>query len=109
MTILTSLLAVAAAQLAVGGVVLKPADFLDGRAIAGGTGTPVVMLTLGRKAAARLKTAGPKPAVTLDGKPAVARIGDNTIEIDGQATFDDAGKLALAITGKPPLPDSLDE
>ena len=104
-----SLILLLAAQLSVGGKPLKPADFLDGRAIAGGTGTPVVMLTLTPAATARIKRLGPKPAVALDGKPAMARLADNTIELDGQPSFDAAAKLARAISGKAPLPDSLEE
>ncbi len=94
------------AQVAVGGVALKPADFLDGRAIASGAGQPVVMLTLTPAAAARLKA---QAAVTLDGKPVDARIAENTVEIDGQPDFAAAASLARAITGKPPLPDSMDD
>lgn len=98
-----------AAQISVAGKPLKPADFLDGRAIAGGTGAPIVMLTLTRAATARIKRLGPTVKITLDGKPAQARLADNTIELDGQKTFDAAAKLARAISGKAPLPDSLEE
>ncbi|UVO53838.1 hypothetical protein [Sphingomonas sp. SUN039] len=98
-----------AAQISVAGKPLKPADFLDGRAIAGGTGAPVVMLTLTPAAAARVKRLGPTAKIALDGKPAPARFVDNTIELDGQKTFDAAAKLARAISGKAPLPDSLEE
>ena len=98
-----------AAQISVAGKPLKPTDFLDGCAIAGGTGTPVVMLTLTPAAAARVKRLGPAVKISLDGKPAQARIVDNAIELDGQKTFDAAAKLARAISGKAPLPDSLEE
>lgn len=98
-----------AAQISVAGKPLKPADFLDGRAIAGGTGAPIVMLTLTRAATARIKRLGPTVKITLDGKPAQARLADNTIELDGQKTFEAAAKLARAISGKAPLPDSLEE
>jgi len=98
-----------AVQLSVAGKPLRPADFLDGRAIAGGTGTPVVLLTLTTPATARIKRLGPNAKVTLDGKPALARLADNTIELDGMKSFDAAAKLARAISGKAPLPDSLEE
>ena len=98
-----------AAQISVAGKPLKPADFLDGRAIAGGTGAPIVMLTLTPAMTARIKRLGPTVKITLDGKPAQARLADNTIELDGQKTFDAAAKLARAISGKAPLPDSLEE
>ena len=98
-----------AAQISVAGKPLKPADFLDGRAIAGGTGAPIVMLTLTPATTARIKRLGPTVKITLDGKPAQARLADNTIELDGQKTFDAAAKLARAISGKAPLPDRLEE
>jgi hypothetical protein len=105
----TSLILLLAAQLSVGGKPLKPADFLDGRAIAGGTGVPVVMLTLTPAATARIKRLGSKANVVLDGKSTKARLVDNTIELDGLPSFDAAAKLARAISGKAPLPDSLEE
>jgi hypothetical protein len=98
-----------AAQLSVAGKPLKPVDFLDGRAIADGAGAPVVMLTLTPAATARVKKAGVKAVIALDGKPAKTRLQNNTIEIDGQPNFDAAAKLARAISGKAPLPDSLEE
>jgi hypothetical protein len=104
-----SLVLLIAVQISVAGKPLKPADFLDGRAIAGGTGAPVVMLTLTPSAAARIKRLGPAAKITLNGKPAIARIVDNAIELDGQTSFDAAAKLARAISGKAPLPDSLEE
>ncbi len=104
-----SLILVIAAQLSVAGRPMKPGDFLDGRAIAGGTGSPVVMLTLTPTATARIKRLGPKAKIVLNGKPAQVRILENTIELDGQPSFDAAAKLARAISGKAPLPDSFDE
>lgn len=104
-----ALLAATTAQLTVGTISLKSADFLDGRAIAGGTGTPIVMLTLSPAAALRVATLGPKVDVQIDGVVTAARITGNTVEIDGQPNFEAARKLALALSGKPPLPDSLDE
>jgi len=106
--ILLTLLATALATVSIGPIVLKPADYLDGRAIAGPTGAPLVMLTLTPGAAARLKKAK-ADAIAIDGTPASARIVANTIEIEGQSDFDAAAALALKISGKPPLPDSLDE
>jgi hypothetical protein len=98
-----------AAQLSVAGKPLAARDFLDGRTIAGGTGTPVVLLTLTPEAHKRIRKLGPLPKIVLNGKPAKARLNDNTIELDGQPSFDAAAKLARAISGKAPLPDSLDE
>ncbi|MEP6785878.1 MAG: hypothetical protein ABI898_09065 [Sphingomonadales bacterium] len=104
-----ALLAAATAQLTIGTIDLRSADFLDGRAIAGGTGTPIVMLTLTPATTSRLAKLGPKPDVQIDGVVTAARITGNTVEIDGQPNFEAARKLALALSGKPPLPDSLDE
>ena len=104
-----SLVLLIAAQLTIAGKPLKPADFLDGRTIAGGTGSPVVMLTLTPSATTRLKRLGAKAKVMLDGKPAPARLTDNIIELDGQPSFEAAAKLARALSGKAPLPDSLEE
>lgn len=109
MTILLALLAAAAAQLTIGTLALKPADFLDGRAIAGGTGSPVVMLTLTPAATARVEKLAPNTVIQVNGAVATARISGNTIEIDGQPNFDAAKKLALDLSGKPPLPDSIEE
>ena len=97
------------AQMTIGSIALKPADYLDGRVIAGGTGAPVVMLTLTEATVLRIKAAGPQSMVTVDGKPVEARVAEPTVEIDGQPSFEAAAKLALTLTGKPPLPDSLEE
>lgn len=103
------LVLIIAAQLSVAGKSLDPADFLDGRAIAGGTGAPVVMLTLTVAATTWIKRLGPKASIALDGKPVQARCVNNTIELDGLSSFDVAAKLARALSGKAPLPDSLEE
>ena len=85
------------AQLTIGSIALKPADYLDGRAIAGGTGAPVVMLTLTSSAAKRIATSGP---VLLDGAAVVTRVTDGVIEIDGQPDFAAAKALADAMRGR---------
>ena len=91
------------AQLAIGGVPLAADDFLDGRAIAGPTGAPVVMLTLTSSAAKRIATSGP---VLLDGAAVVTRVTDGVIEIDGQPDFAAAKALARALSGKEPVPET---
>ena len=106
---LALLAAAAAAQLSVGKIALAPRDFLDGRAIAGGTGAPVVMLTLSPAALKKIRAQGPTAPVKIAGRIVTARLADNTIEIDGQPDFKAATALALKLSGKPPLPDSLDE
>ncbi len=104
-----SLIMLLAAQLSVAGKPLAMRDFLDGRAIAGGTGAPVVLLTLTPEALSRIRKLGPVPKIALNGKPAKARLNDNTIELDGQPSFAAAAVLARALSGKAPLPDSLEE
>lgn len=103
------ILAVAVVRLTIGAVTLAPADIVDGRAIASGSGAPVVMLTLSPTAAARVATQGTSAVILLDGKPATIRRTQSTIEIDGQPDFASATALALKLSGKPPLPDSIDE
>lgn len=93
------------AQLSIGGVALGPADFLDGRAIADGAGKPVVMLTLTPAALSQIKS----NAAKLDERPVVARIADAVVELGGQLDFASAKLLAKALSGKDPLPESLDD
>lgn len=108
MSPLLILLAAVTSQLIMGGVPLKPADYIDGRAIADGSGAPVVMLTLTPQAAARVRSIN--TAATLDGRQTIARIeGDAVIVSGAVTTFAGAEALAKALTGKVPLPDSLDE
>ncbi len=96
-------LLLAMAQLSVGGVALTAADFLDGRAIADGTGAPVVMMTLTPAAQKRLKV---DAAVLLDGTAIDARVTGDVIELAGQPDFEAAKATALALAGKPPLPET---
>jgi hypothetical protein len=96
-----------AAQLSVGGIALKPDDFLDGRSIASGTGDAVVMLTLDAAAAARIAKTPDPIVILLDGKAVPGRVIDNVVEIEGQPDFKAAAQLAREITGKAPLPESL--
>lgn len=104
-----STLLIAAAQLSIGAIVLQPNDYLDGRTISNGTGEPVVLLTLTETAVAKVRQRVPTAVVKLGDAPIVARFIDNVIELDGQPDFKIAAATALAISGKPPLPDSLDE
>ncbi len=98
-----------AAQLSIGDIVMKPADFLDGRTISDGSGNPVVLLTLTDAAAVKLRRRAPGAVVRLGDAPIAPRFAENSIELDGQPDFKAAAATALAISGKPPLPDSFDE
>ena len=103
------LIFVAAVRFTVGGQTLQPVDMLDGRAIAGGGGAPVVLLTLSPSGLRKLAALAASAPVAIDGKTVVARRIGTTIEIDGQTDFKAAAAFALRVSGKPPLPDSVDE
>ena len=108
MSLLLALLAAATSQLSLGGTALKPADYVDGRASADGSGAPVVMLTLTPEAVARLRTA--EVSATLDGRQTVARVEGDAVVISGAVTtMAGAAALAKALTGRDPLPDSLED
>ena len=82
-------------------------------------GEPAILITLTPKAAPRLLrlttgATGKKLIVTLDGQalpsPVVtAPISDGALELPGLASFAEGEALARTISGKPPVPDSLDE
>ncbi|MDB5700213.1 MAG: hypothetical protein JWL66_412 [Sphingomonadales bacterium] len=119
---LAALLAVAAAPsdlLTIGGQAFPQADILDARAIADGTGAPNIYVTLTPAAATRLmalsKASLGKPiAIAVGGtvlmNPVVREeITGGAIEISGVGTFEAAVAMAHRISGKDPLPESVDE
>ena len=111
--------ALAARDFRISGEAFAEADILDARGLASIGGEPAVLITLAPKAAPRLqkltaRAAGQPLVVTLDGKaltgPVVREpIRDGTIELTGFASFDEGEAIAKLISGKPPVPDSLDE
>ncbi len=115
-----SLIAAAPADsLTIGGIAFPQSDFLDARAIFNETGGPVVLATFtpaGTQKLARITKANVgKPLPLAIGarvlmKPIVREpILGGTIQISGIASVEEARALAKIISGKEPLPESLDE
>jgi preprotein translocase subunit SecD len=119
---LLPLLLIAAApapSLRIGGVAFPQSDFLDARAIFDESGAPVIFVTFGPKGAAKLArvtkawigkplplTIGPRVLM----KPVVREpILGGTVQISGIASVEEARALAKTISGKDPLPESLEE
>lgn len=94
-------------------------DIVDARPLPDLNGTAAILLTFENKAAKRLAKISRKNrekpvAINLDGKTLVrpifrSVINDGIIQISGLFTLDQATRLARRISGKDPLPDSLDE
>jgi preprotein translocase subunit SecD len=106
-------------SLTIGGIAFPQSDFLDARAIFNETGGPVVLATFtpaGAQKLARITKANVgKPLPLAIGarmlmKPIVREpILGGTIQISGIASVEEARALAKIISGKEPLPESLDE
>lgn len=94
-------------------------EILDARALPSVDGMPVLMITLADAAALRLQQitaamVGKPLPVTLDGKaltsPIVREaITGGVLEISGLSDMRECERLAREISGKDPLPDSLEE
>ena len=103
----------------IGSAVFAKADIADARAQPNVDGTSAILLSFEGAAAERLDAVGAgangRPTVVLfDGQPLATLVippsGSNgALLIDGGWTLPQAEALALRISGKPPLPDSLDE
>ncbi|MFM1982924.1 MAG: hypothetical protein RJB22_1643 [Pseudomonadota bacterium] len=95
------------------------AEVLDARGTASLAGEPAVLITLADTAHAKLQrlTAaliGQALPVSLDGRALTApvlreAVADGMVELTGFASFEESEAVAELISGKPPLPDSLDE
>ncbi len=114
------LLAAAAPRLfTIGGVPFSEAEIIDARAQPDTSGMAAVMITFSPEGAKKLAalskaSTGKAIKIELDGKMlsepmVVGEIADGTAQISGNFSVRDADALALAISGKPPLGDSLDE
>lgn len=111
--------ALAARDFRIAGQPFAQSEILDARSLATAAGEPAVLVTLTQKSTARLvaisMTLVGKPLVaSLDGKqltgPVVRSvIADGMIELTGFASFADSEKQAELISGKPPVPDSLED
>ena len=101
--------------LRIGDQVFGHADVLDARAVADGDGAPVIYITFTRAAAARLRAVAaaspdtPLPVSLGSQTLAAPVLADDSATIGGARSFADAAALARRISGKAPLPDSLDE
>jgi preprotein translocase subunit SecD len=108
-----------ARSFAIGGLSISEAEILDARAQPDISGMASVMISLDDSASQKLAkltadNIGKVLAITMDGKVLVeplvqAAITDGQIMISGTFTVKDAEMLAKQISGKEPLPDSLDE
>jgi preprotein translocase subunit SecD len=109
----------APAGFAIGGEAFSQRDILDARAMPSLDGIATIMLTFTPPAAKRLKAltttqVGKPMPVTIDGQllaePVVGEpIAGGVIEMDGHFTLPQATALAKRISGRDPLPDSLDQ
>lgn len=117
-----ALLAIAAAPsdlLTIGGQAFPQTDILDARATADGSGSPNIYVTLTPAAATRLSALskaniGKPIPIAIGGSvlmsPVVREaITGGAIEISGAGTFDGAVAMARRISGKDPLPESIEE
>jgi hypothetical protein len=117
----SSALAAGPRDFSVNGTPLSEADVLDARALPTLSGQPDIMVTLTEGAARKVsaKSGGnakpPKIVVMLDGSAMnasqdAAGGAAQVLQISANfKSFDEAAKLAKRISGKEPLPDSLDE
>ncbi len=103
----------------IGGQPFAVSEIVDARALPELDGTTVVMITFSEGGARKLKSLtaallGKEMPFILDGKtlasPIVTEaVVEDTAQIAGVGGLKDAEQLAKLISGKPPLPDSLDE
>ncbi|MET0268823.1 MAG: hypothetical protein ABW173_00215 [Sphingomonas sp.] len=111
--------AVAAPGFTIGGEGFPQADIVDARAMPDVEGTATIMLTFSPTAAKRLATVtrgsiGKPLPIALDGKllmtPVIlTTVTEGVIEVGGHFPVAEAEALAKRISGKEPLPDSMDQ
>ena len=103
----------------IGGEAFSEGEIIDARAQPDVTGKAAIMITFDDKGRAKLtklssdNKAKPLPFV-LDGKTLMAPVVtdpiiDGVAQITGTFSITEAEMIAKKISGKPPLPDSLDE
>jgi hypothetical protein len=111
---LTSPALAAGRSFSIGTVPVSETDILDARAQPAIGGAPTVLITLDDRIAAKIhKLQDKNVKVTLDGK-LIAIVhqpsdDDQTIAVPGGASITEAEALARLISGKEPLPDTLEE
>jgi preprotein translocase subunit SecD len=120
LAILVSLPVMAAGEavLTVAGVAILQRDIIDARAIPDVSGQASILITLEPAAAKRLNAASAanvgKEIELLVGTKVLMRVtlqeplAAETLAIAGPFSIAEAEKLALDISGKPPLPDDLE-
>lgn len=111
--------ALAARDFRIGPERFVESDILDARALPAVDGVPVIMITLAEGAAVRFQKiteglVGQKLSITLDGKELTApivreAISGGVLEIAGLASLAEGERIARLISGKDPLPESLEE
>jgi preprotein translocase subunit SecD len=107
------------AALSIGDESFGQSEILDARGLPSIDGMPVIMVTFDDAAARKIQALTQKylnqpMAIAINGKlvsaPVVkAPVTENVIEISGVGSMEEAVTLAKTISGKDPLPDSLEE
>lgn len=103
----------------IGGQDFAYADIIDGRATFDAAGAPAILLTFTPDAAKRMVAAssvskGKPITIRVDGAPLgtpliAGPVDGNAVQLSGAPTIDAAKALARRISGKAPLPESLEE
>jgi preprotein translocase subunit SecD len=119
---LLPLLLIAAAPadtLTIGGIAFPQSDFVDARAIFDETGMPVIYVTLSPSGATKLAkvtraNVGKEMPLMIGSrvltKPVVREpLLSGSFQISGMANLEEARQLAKSMSGKDPLPESLEE
>lgn len=111
--------AVAARDFRIGPERFSESEVLDARALPSVDGMPVIMITLAEAAALRFQKlteamVGQPLSIKLDGKELTApivreAIAGGVLEISGLPSLAEGERIARLISGKDPLPDSLEE
>lgn len=111
--------AMAARDFRIGAERFSEGDILDARALPSMDGIPLVMITLTDDAARRFHKlteamVGRPMPIQLDGKELMAPlvrepISGGVLEISGLPSWQECQRLARIISGKDPVPDSLED
>jgi preprotein translocase subunit SecD len=111
--------AAAADTLTIGGIAFPQSDFVDARAIFDETGIPVIYVTLSPSGATKLAkvtraNVGKEMPLMIGSrvltKPVVREpLLSGSFQISGMANLEEARQLAKSMSGKDPLPESLEE
>lgn len=110
---------VLARDFTIGGEAFSEDDVIDARALPSMDGMPTILISFGDAAAQRLaaltrRNLGKSITIILDGKTLAEphiheSISGDSIEMSNIASLPESVRLAKLISGKDPLPDSLEE